>query len=376
MASRRKFISQAAAGAATLAVSPYLMAASNGKITAQPVPESLIQSSTTKGGKWRPKFRFGQGGAPLGGTNRLLVEDDEAVAILDNAWNAGMRYFDTSPWYGLGLSERRFGHLLHRKPRAEYILSTKVGRILTAAPKPGSDFWAQPDSFDYNYDYSAAATRRSVEDSLQRMGVSSIDVVFIHDLSPDNDDLGGKYEEYMNQAIKGAMPELVKMREEGLIKAWGMGVNTFDPILKALEVSDPDIHLAACQYTLLDHAESIEKLFPACEKKGNSIVVGSPLNNGFLAGADRYNYGGTIPEGFKAKRTKIEAIAKKHGTDLRTVALQFCAAPETVSTVIPGARKANQPIENVVSFNERIPTDLWVELKNEKLIHKDVPVPV
>lgn len=373
MASRRKFINQAASGLATIAVSPYLMAAQNGNTNPLPIPESAIQSSKTKGGNWRPKYRFGQGGAPLGGTNGLLVEDKEADAILENAWNAGMRYFDTSPWYGLGLSERRFGHLLHRKPREEYILSTKVGRILTAAPQPAKTAWAQPDSFDYKYDYSASATRRSVEDSLQRLGISSIDLVFIHDLSPDNGDMKNDWESYFDQAAKGAMPELVKMREEGIIKGWGMGVNTIQPILKALEVSDPDVHLAACQYTLLDHEESIEKLFPACEKKGNSIVVGSPLNNGFLAGADRYNYGGTIPTGFKEKRAKIEKIANAHGVDLRTLALQFCMAPEIVSSVIPGARKAHEPIENVVSFNTQIPQDLWAELKAEKLIHKDAP---
>ncbi|UII26372.1 aldo/keto reductase [Fulvivirga maritima] len=372
MITRRKFVNRATAGAAAMAVSPYLMA--NGQMNLEGLGLMSNPSDRTAGGKYRPPFRFGQGGAPLGGTSGLLVTDEEARITLENAWNAGMRYYDTSPWYGLGLSERRFGHLLHRKPREEYVISTKIGRILTAAPKPAKTQWAQPDSFDYKYDYSASATRRSVEDSLQRLGISSIDIVFIHDLSPDNGDMKDNWLEYFDQAAKGAMPELVKMREEGIIKGWGMGVNTLPPILKALEVSDPDVHLAACQYTLMDHEESLEKLFPAIEKSGNSIVVGSPLNNGFLAGADRYNYGPKIPAGFNEKRAKMEKIAKAHGIDLRTAALQFCAAPEQVSSVIPGARKANQPKENVESMKVKIPTDFWAEMKSEGLIAKAAPI--
>ncbi|MBL3657643.1 aldo/keto reductase [Fulvivirga sediminis] len=372
MITRRKFVNRATAGAAAMAVSPYIMA--NGKVNLESLGFMSNPSDRTAGGKYRPPFSFGLGGAPLGGTSGLLVTDEEARLTLENAWESGLRYYDTSPWYGLGLSERRFGHLLHRKPREEYVISTKIGRILTAAPKPAKTQWAQPDSFDYKYDYSASATRRSVEDSLQRLGISSIDIVFIHDLSPDNGDMKDNWTQYFDQAAKGAMPELVKMREEGIIKGWGMGVNTLPPILKALEVSDPDVHLAACQYTLMDHEESLEKLFPAIEKSGNSIVVGSPLNNGFLAGADRYNYGPKIPEGFKEKRAKMEKIAKAHGIDLRTAALQFCAAPKQVSSVIPGARKANQPKENVESMKVKIPLDFWAEMKKEGLIAEKAPL--
>ncbi len=372
MPSRRQFITHAATGTAALVAGSALMGLFS-RAHAQNAAPIMPQSTQTSGGKWRPPYRFGQGGAPLGGGSMLEVSDAEVLEILDNAWDAGMRYYDTSPWYGLGLSERRFGYSLHRQPRDSYILSTKIGRILTPADAPPETQWANPDSFNYTYDYSASATRRSIEDSLQRLGIPSIDVVFVHDLTPEN--LKGEYEQHMQEAIKGAMPELTKMREEGIIKAWGMGVNSLPPILRANEAADPDLHLAACQYTLMDHTESLQKLFPDCDKRGISIVVGSPLNNGFLCGRDRYNYSGTIPDGFKEKRARMQQIAKAHDTDLRTAALQFCAAPSTVSSVIPGARKAHQPAENVKSMSVRIPADFWAELKAEKLIDEAAPTP-
>lgn len=370
MVTRRDFLSGMAAGTAVLAASSLISTPA----VAKPAAPVTKQSAKTKGGKYRPPFRLGLGGAPIG-TNSYPVTDEEAQAVLEGAWDSGVRLYDTSPWYGLGLSERRFGRLLHDQKRSDYVLSTKVGRILTAAPKPSKTNWLIPDSFEYKYDYSAAGARRSVEDSLQRLGVSSIDIVFIHDLSPDNKDMGDKWGEYFDGAAKGAMPELTKMREEGLIKAWGFGVNTLPPILRALEEGDPDIFLAACQYSLIEHEESVSKLFPACDAKGVSIMVGSPLNNGFLSGRDRYNYGKTIPAGFKEKRTKIETIAKAHGTDLRTAALQFAAAPETVSCIVPGSSKAQQPGENVASLAKKIPADFWAELRSEKLIAENAAVP-
>ena len=377
MVSRRDFLSTVAVGAGALAAASVLPAqaaapAAKGVALKDPLKK---QSDRTKGGKYRPPFRLGQGGAPIGNSSGLAMTDEEARLTLENAWASGMRFYDTSPWYGLGLSERRFGQLLHQKPRDEYVLATKVGRILTAAPNPPKTAWAQPDSFAYKYDYSASATRRSVEDSLQRLGVSSLDIVFIHDLSPDNGDLGEKWTEYFDEAAKGAMPELSKMRDEGIIKGWGFGVNTLPPILRALEQGDPDVFLAACQYTLMQHEESLEKLFPACAKSGVSVVVGSPLNNGFLSGRDRFNYGGKIPDGFTEKRARMQQVAAAHKVDLRTAALQFCTVPEEVSSVIPGARKAHQPAENVASISAKIPADFWAELKAEKLIAENAPVP-
>jgi D-threo-aldose 1-dehydrogenase len=216
--------------------------------------------------------------------------------------------------YGLGLSERRFGHFLHEQKRDDYVLSTKVGRVLKAGEPLNHPLWKEPAPFRHTYDYTAEGARRSVEDSLQRLGLPRIDIVFIHDLSPVNPDLGERWPEYFEVAAKGAMPELTRMRDEGLIKAWGFGVNTIKPILRALDAGDPDIFLSATQYSLMYHEDALKRLFPACDKRGVSIVVGAPLNAGFLAGADRYDYRGKMPEEFPARRERISALAEEYGT--------------------------------------------------------------
>lgn len=326
------------------------------------------------GGHYRPGVRSGLGGVAIGNGFRV-TPDDDAEQALAAAWTAGVRYFDTSPWYGLGLSERRFGHFLDDQKREDFVLSTKIGRLLVPDRDFKHNMWKGDLGFNYRYDYTADGARRSVEDSLQRLGLSSIDIVFIHDLSPDNQDMKEKWTDFFDIAAKGAMPELTRMREEGLIKGWGFGVNTPEPILKALEVADPDIFLAATQYSLMKHEAALDGIFPACEKHGASIVVGAPLNAGFLAGLDRYDYGGNIPEGFKEKRVKMNRIAKAHGTDLRTAALQFTAAPSVVAATIPGARTALQAKENAASMKATIPADFWAEMKKEKLIAENAPVP-
>lgn len=301
--------------------------------------------------------------------------DEQAQETLEAAWAGGVRYYDTSPWYGLGLSERRFGHFLHNQKRDDYALSTKVGRILKAGEPLDHPLWKKPAPFRHAYDYTAAGARRSVEDSLQRLGVERIDIVFIHDLSSDNPDLGERWPEYFEVAAKGAMPELTRVREEGLIKAWGFGVNTIEPILRALEAGDPDIFLSATQYSLMYHEDALNRLLPACDERGVSIVSGAPLNAGFLAGVDRYDYRGKMPEGFEVKRDQMSALAKEYGTDLRTAALQFAAAPSTVSAIIPGARSAQQVTENIASMKARIPVDFWSALKREGLIAENAPTP-
>lgn len=326
------------------------------------------------GSRYRPDVRFGLGGVAIGNGFRVSP-DEEAESALAGSWEAGVRYFDTSPWYGLGLSERRFGHFLDGQKRDEFVISTKIGRLLTPDRKFQHGMWKGKLGFNYKYDYTADGTRRSVEDSLQRLGLSNIDIVFIHDLSPDNQDMKDKWTDYFDIAAKGAIPELTRMREEGIIRGWGFGVNTIQPILKALEISDPDIFLAATQYSLMKHEDSLARLFPACEKHGASLVIGAPLNAGFLAGLDRYDYSGTIPEGFKEKRAKMVEVAKNHGTDLRTAALQFTAAPAVVSVTIPGARDAKQAKENADSMKVKIPAAFWEEMKAEKLIAENAPVP-
>lgn len=326
------------------------------------------------GPRYRPDMRFGLGGVAIGNGFRVSP-DEEAEQALSASWEAGVRFFDTSPWYGLGLSERRFGHFLDGQKREDFVLSTKIGRLLVPDSKFKHDMWKGDLGFNYRYNYTAEGTRRSIEDSLQRLGLSSIDIVFIHDLSPDNEDMKDKWTDFFEIAAKGAMPELTRMRDEGIIKGWGFGVNRPEPILKALEVSDPDIFLAATQYSLMKHEDALNKLFPACEKHGASIVVGAPLNAGFLAGLDRYDYGGTIPDGFKEKRDEMYRVAKNHSIDLRSAALQFTAAPAVVAATIPGARNATQASENAASMKQIIPAAFWAEMKQEKLIAEDAPVP-
>ncbi|MDM7553778.1 aldo/keto reductase [Xanthomonas fragariae] len=380
MNTRRQFLCAAAAGTVALAAAPLMAQSSapgsvmptRGKTAAIALPANPV----TRSGRYRPTSRLGFGGVAIGNAF-APTSDAQSEHTLAAVWESGVRYFDTSPWYGLGLSERRTGHHLHRHAPADYVLSTKVGRLLSATDKPPKTMWQQPSPFDYRYDYSASGVRRSIEDGLQRLGVSQIDIAYIHDLSPENEqDLGTPWQQRFAEAVKGAMPELTKMRKEGLIKAWGFGVNRPEPALRAIEEADPDIFLLACQYSLLDHAQALHDTFPKIAKHGASVVVGAPLLAGYLAGRDRYLYDDTVPEWAPAKRQKALAICDRHGVDLRTVSLQFAAAPKVVSAVIPGARTAEQAHANAASMRVAIPAAVWEELKREHVIEADAPVPV
>jgi D-threo-aldose 1-dehydrogenase len=376
MTSRRNFLRTAAlggvAGAASLFV-PRAFAADN---AAQPKhsPDSMPANPGDGAAVgYRPPHKYGAGGTQAG--NMFFETSDETVeAMMQAHWDAGVRYFDTSPWYGLGLSERRVGHFLDGQARDNYVLSTKVGRLLTPDVSMDSHgIWAGDLNFNYRYDYTAAGVRRSVEDSLQRLGVPSLDVVFIHDLAPSNKDLDD-YDAQLKTAIEGAMPELTKMRDEGLIKGWGMGVNDIEPALAALDNAEPNAILQATRYTLMNHDDALERLFPKCEAQDCSVVIGAPLGAGFLAGKDRWLYSGdSIPDGYREKRARISEIAKAHGTDLRTAALQFTAAPSIVSATIPGARNAQQARENAASMRASIDPDFWQALKREGLISEAAP---
>lgn len=341
------------------------------------VPASVIKSATIENKnnmRFKPLTKLGLGGVAIG--NGFKENPDiECLQTMQAAWDSGVRYFDTSPWYGLGISERRMGLFLKDKKREEFTISTKIGRILDAKDDfqlPG--IWKGKLNFSYKYDYTAAGTRKSVEDSLQRMGLSSFDIVFIHDLSSDNGDMKDKWVDYFKIAETGAMKELTKMREEGIIKGWGFGVNTIEPITRAIEVADPDIFLSAIQYSLIKHKDSLDQLFPKCAERNISLVIGGPFNSGLLAGKQRYNYSDNIPEDVKIKYAALKKVADKHNVDLRTAALQFCAAPAVVSSVIPGAHTVQQAVENSKSFETKIPPEFWKQLKDEKLIEASAPV--
>ncbi|NHN77483.1 aldo/keto reductase [Azotobacter chroococcum] len=378
MSTRRQLLSAVATGTAVLAAAP-LFAQAQGPGSLLPTPGTpgsgpVPTNAPIAGGKFRPFSRIGLGGVAIG-NGFAPASGEQSQATLQAAFAAGVRYFDTSPWYGLGLGERRFGHFLHGLQREEYVLSSKVGRLLTATDSPPKTMWQEPSPFAYRYDYSAEGVRRSIEDSLQRLGVSYLDIVFIHDLSPDNRDMGERWSEYFAQAARGAIPELSRMRREGLIKAWGFGVNHPAPALRALEAGDPDIFLLACQYSLLDHREALDNTFPQLARRGVSVVVGAPLLAGYLAGRDRYLYAGSVPAWAPEKRARIMAVAERHGIDLRTAALQFAAAHPLVSAVIPGARTPEQVQANVQSMQVAIPGEFWEALKREQLIAPNAPVP-
>jgi D-threo-aldose 1-dehydrogenase len=328
---------------------------------------------------YRPAVRFGMGGVPLG-NEFSLVTDKDAFATLEAAWDVGVRYFDVSPWYGLGLAERRFGNFLHNKKRSDYVISSKVGKLLKASrhARKLEYFKFSPSPNEVTFDYTASGVRRSIEDSLQRMGLDSLDMVFVHDLSPDNKLLPTNWEEQFKIATRGAFPELTRMREEGLIKGWGLGVNSPEPILLALEVADPDVCLCARQYSLIDHKNALNQVFPAVRKKNVSLVIGSALNAGFISGSARYNYGlesFKIPSAVIEKRKKLREVTSEHGVDLRTAALQFSASPDVVSAIIVGVGREQQIVEDCTSMHTKIPAEFWTDLKQRGLIEQNAPTP-
>lgn len=374
---RRDFINTLTKGAAAAAITPVLGSTLDGlspESAVTPIVSEPAGSFESTIQRYRVPHKIGMGGVALG---NAFAETDDSTALqaMQGAWDSGIRYFDTSPWYGLGLSERRMGNFLHGKDKKDYVISTKVGRLMYPDANFSHPLWKGRLNFNYKYDYTADGVRRSVEDSLQRLGIPAIDIVFIHDLSPDNEDMKEKWVEYFKIAQNGAMKELTKMREEGIIKAWGLGVNTIEPAMKTLEVADPDVFLSATQYSLVKHKDDLEVLFPACEKRDVSIVVGAPLAAGLLAGKDRYLYAGEKPKEIMDRYAKMKKIAAAHKVDLRSAALQFTAAPKVVASTIPGARTAQQAAENFASISAKIPADFWAELKKEKLIEEKAEVP-
>jgi D-threo-aldose 1-dehydrogenase len=328
---------------------------------------------------YKPPFKFGMGGVPLG-NEFAVVTDKDAYAILDAAWTAGIRYYDVSPWYGLGLAERRFGNFLHNKNRSEYVISSKVGKLLKASKtaKNREYFPFSPSPNDLVFDYTASGVRRSIADSLQRLGIDSLDIAFVHDISSDNKLLPTSWQEQFQIATKGAFPELTRMREEGLIKGWGIGVNTPEPIMRVLEVADPDVCLMASQYSLIDHKNALNQIFPEVRKKNASLVVGSSLNAGFISGSPRYNYGKEsykIPAEFIEKRKRLREVAGNHGVDLRTAALQFSASPDVAAALIVGVSSEQQILADYTSMQTKIPVEFWEDLKSQKLIEQNAPTP-
>jgi D-threo-aldose 1-dehydrogenase len=382
MSTRRDFLNLAIKGSAMTAAATLLTGSTSAQgNTGDSRSMNNMEDNENRGGNvhYKPPFSFGLGGVPLG-NEFALVTDKDAYAILEAAWSAGIRYYDVSPWYGLGLAERRYGSFLHNKKRRDYVISSKVGKLLKASKtaKNRELFAFSPSPNDVIFDYTASGVRRSVEDSLQRLGIDSLDIVFVHDISSDNKLLPTSWQEQFEIAKKGAFPELTRMREEGVIKGWGIGVNTPEPILRVLGEADPDVCLMASQYSLIDHKNALNQLFPAVRRKNASLVVGSSLNAGFISGSPRYNYGKEsykIPPEFLEKRQKLREVAANHGVDLRTAALQFSASPDVAAALVVGASSEQQILADYTSMQTKIPAEFWAELKAQNLIEQNAPTP-
>jgi D-threo-aldose 1-dehydrogenase len=383
MTSRREFLNFAMKGSALTAAAALMP---GGPLAARTANEKAATNAAentaniSPQGHYKPPFKFGMGGVPLG-NEFSIVTDEDANAILEAAWSAGVRYYDVSPWYGLGLAERRFGYFLHNKKRSDYIISSKVGKLLKASKTAQNRdlFPFSPSPNDVVFDYTGPGIRRSIEDSLQRLAIDSLDIAFVHDLSPDNKLLPTPWEEQFKIATTGAFPQLTRMREEGIIKGWGLGVNRPEPILQVLEVADPDVCLLASQYSLIDHKNALNNVFPAVRQKNVSLVIGSSLNAGFISGSPRYNYGKDsykIPADYIEKRKRLREIAANHGVDLRTAALQFSAAPDVAAALVVGVSRERQILEDYTSMQTKVPAEFWADLKSQNLIEQNAPIPV
>ncbi|PWN71580.1 aldo/keto reductase [Chryseobacterium phosphatilyticum] len=320
------------------------------------------------------KHKLGIGGVAIG-TAFENITDEQAHEILQAAWNSGIRYFDTSPWYGLTKSERRFGDFLKDKNRNEFVFSTKVGRLFDEVPEPEvpPTMWKNPLPYDFRHDYTADAIKRSIADSLQRTGLNHIDIVYIHDLSEDQ--VGDRYPYFLKQAKEGAFRVLSELRDQGIIKAWRMGVNKIEPILDCIESADPDICLSATQYSILEHEDAIDRLLPAVKSAGVQLVSGAGYNSGYIAGRERYNYKNVIPKGMDEKRNRIMAIAEKYKINIIDAALHFVLASDQFASIIPGASKPEQVQDNVEALHTKIPVGFWQELKAEGLVYEKAQVP-
>jgi D-threo-aldose 1-dehydrogenase len=381
MNTRRDFLSVTIKGSAMALATALLPRSSSASGASEMVGGNSMEQSVRSSdkGHYKPPFRFGIGGVPLG-NEFAVVTDKDAYATIEAAWNAGVRYYDMAPWYGLGLAERRYGNFLHNKTRSEYVVSSKVGKLLKASKtaKNKEYFPFSPSPNDVVYDYTASGVRRSIEDSLQRLGIDSLDIAFVHDISSDNKNLPTPWQEQFEIARKGAFPELTRMREEGLIKGWGIGVNTPEPIMRLLEVADPDVCLLASQYSLIDHKNALDQVFPAARAKNVTFVIGSSLNAGFISGSPRYNYGKEsyqIPTAFLEKRKRLREVASNHGVDLRTAALQFSATPDIAAALVVGASSEQQILADYTSMQTKIPAQFWAELKALNLVEQNAPVP-
>lgn len=319
---------------------------------------------------------FGFGTAPVG---NIFREIDEATsdAMFQEAWDRGVRFYDTAPMYGHGLSELRTGHSLRWKERGDFVLSSKVGRLLAPARKADIDYgpWVNAGRFASRFDYTYDGAMRSFEDSLQRLNLERIDICFIHDI--DRFTHGDGQPAMFEQAMDGAWNALSALRDQGVVGAIGVGVNEWEVCQTALERHDFDCFLLAGRYTLLEQ-ESLERFLPLCTERGASVVIGGGFNSGILAtgaveGA-RFNYA-PAPAEVMAKVARIEGVCTGHDVPLLAAAMQFVMAHPAVASFVAGTRTAAQLQRNLDWFARPIPADFWAELKARELLRQDAPTP-
>jgi D-threo-aldose 1-dehydrogenase len=323
--------------------------------------------------------QLGLGGAGLGDLFSI-IPDDVALATLNAAWEAGIRYFDTAPWYGLGQSEHRFGRALYRQPRRDFVLSTKVGRTLHAvhdAESYDTGMWSGGLPFRVRFDYGYDGVMRSFEDSLQRLGLPRIDLLMIHDLDIQYHRTPQRVAAFLTQLHNGGARALEELRRDGRIGGFGAGINEPGMIPRFLDLIDLDCFLVAMPYTLLDQAV-LDEEFPRCTERGIGFVIGSVFASGILAtGAVPGALYGYVPadQPMLARVARIEAVCARHGVPLAAAALQFPLGNPAVASVIPGALAPEQVQRNVAAFRHPIPANLWAELKHEGLLRADAPTP-
>ncbi|GAB6502242.1 MULTISPECIES: aldo/keto reductase [Bacillus] len=328
------------------------------------------------------KGTLGFGTAPLGNMYRNIPEE-EAIATVDAAWDNGVRYFDTAPLYGSGLAEIRLGEALSKRNRDEYFLSTKVGRIISDELEDPStrDLGEKGGLFEFGRknkiinDYSADATLRSIEDSLKRLKTDRLDFVYIHDVAQDF--YGDEWISQFEIARTGAFRALTQLRDEGVIKGWGLGVNKVEAIelMLDLEEAKPNVSLLAGRYSLLDHERALERVMPAAVKNNMDIVVGGPYSSGVLAGGAHFEYQKASPEIIE-KVNKMKNLADRHGISIKAAALQFSLANPAVAAVIPGASKPERIAEDQAALKTMIPAAFWEEMREQKLVAVNAPLPI
>ena len=318
--------------------------------------------------------RIGLGSAPLGGLYSPVDEAD-AVRTVHRAVELGANYVDTAPLYGYGRSERAIGMALSTLPRSEFVLSTKVGRLLVPVDgPPGPNEFVEP-----SFDFSRDGVLRSLEESLERMGLDSVDVLYVHD--PDGGvSLHGDVsvpDHNSQQVLDEALPALADLRSQGVIGAVGVGMNFWQMLARFARDGDFDCFLLAGRYTLLDQS-ALPELLPLCQERNISIVIGGPYNSGILASdlspGAKYFYRDAAPEVLERAR-RIRAVCDRHGVPLKAAALQFCLGHPTVASIIPGAVSVGEVEENCQMVDFPVPSDMWAELRDAGLIPAEAPTP-